>query len=85
MLHDEAIKKIQEILGNDISFEGHFNIVFDSLKENMQQQLIDWVRDCKEGKTITITIVGNEKRFDIKALEKYGKVEMVKEKDLFVN
>ncbi len=55
MLHDEARDKIQEILGDSISFEGHFNVVFDSLKENRQQQLIDWVRDCKEGKTIAIS------------------------------
>lgn len=38
-----------------------------------------------KGKPITITIVGDKKRFDLKALEKYGKVEVVKEKDLFVN
>lgn len=55
MLHDKARNKIQEILGNNISFEGHFNIVFDSLKENRQQQLIEWVKDCKEGKTIAIS------------------------------
>lgn len=37
------------------------------------------------GKPVTITIVGDKKRFDLKALEKYGKVEVVKEKDLFAN
>ena len=55
MLHDEARGKIQEILGGKISFEGHFDLVFDNLKESRQQQLIEWVKDCKEGKSIPIS------------------------------
>lgn len=55
MLHDEARKKIQEILGGKISFEGHFDIVFNSLKESRQQQLIGWINDCKKGKSIPIS------------------------------
>jgi len=55
LLHDEAMAKIREILGDNISFEGHFNTVFDSLKENRQQQIINWVRNCKEGKTMAIS------------------------------
>ncbi|MBI2136534.1 hypothetical protein HYU06_05675 [Candidatus Woesearchaeota archaeon] len=55
MLHEEAKKKITEILGSDISFEGHFNNVFDELKENRQIQIISWVKDCKEGKAIPLS------------------------------
>ena len=55
MLHNEARKKIEEILGGKISFEGHFNIVFSNLKENRQKQLINWVRECREGKSIPIS------------------------------
>ncbi len=55
MLHKEARKKIEEILGGIISFEGHFNMAFDNLKENRQRQLIEWVKDCKEGKSIPLS------------------------------
>ncbi len=54
MLHDEAKKVIKEILG-EISFEGHFNKVFDNLKENRQKELIEWVNICKAGKCIAIS------------------------------
>ena len=55
MLHKEARAKIEKILGSDIKFEGHFNMVFDNLKENRQRQLIEWVKDCKEGKSIPLS------------------------------
>ena len=55
MLASEARRRIEEILGGKISFEGHFNMVFDNLKENRQKQLIEWVRECKEGKSIPIS------------------------------
>ena len=55
MLHNEARKKIEEILGGKIGFEGHFNIAFDNLKESRQKQLVEWVKDCKEGKSIPIS------------------------------
>ncbi len=55
MLHDEAKKKIEEILGSKINFEGHFDMVFDNLNENRQKQLIGCVKDCREGKSIPIS------------------------------
>lgn len=55
MLHEEARNKIIEILGSDISFEGHFNKVFDELKENRQIQMISWIKDCKEGKAVPLS------------------------------
>lgn len=48
MLHEEAKRKIEEILGK-IRFEGHFSQVFDNLKDKRQQQLIDWIKECREG------------------------------------
>ena len=55
MLHDEARKKIEEILGGQISFEGHFDIVFDNLKESRQQQFLGWIKECQEGQAIPIS------------------------------
>jgi hypothetical protein len=55
LLHNKARKKIREILADKICFEGHFNMVFDNLKENRRKQLIEWVEDCKEGKSIPIS------------------------------
>ena len=55
MLHNEAREKIEEILAGNISFEGHFDMVFDNLKENRQKQLIGWIKECKEGKSIPIS------------------------------
>jgi len=55
LLHNEARKKIEEVLSSTISFEGHFNMVFDNLKETRQEQLIGWVQECKQGKSIPIS------------------------------
>ena len=60
MLHEQGREKIKEMLGKRISFEGHFNKVFDNLKENRQKQLIKWIRECKEGKTFALSS-GKEK------------------------
>ncbi|HIH31976.1 TPA: hypothetical protein HA235_04685 [Candidatus Woesearchaeota archaeon] len=51
MLHDEAKEAIKKILGDHITFEGHFDMVFDRLKENRQKQIMEWVKECKEGKS----------------------------------
>jgi len=50
-LHDEAKEAIKKILGDHITFEGHFDMVFDRLKENRQKQIMEWVKECKEGKS----------------------------------
>lgn len=55
MLHDEARKKITIILGRDIRFDGHFDDVFDSLKSSRQEQLIKWVKECKENQVYPIS------------------------------
>ncbi len=53
--HEEVKVAIGKIVGEQIIFDGHFNKVFDVLKENRQYELIQWITDCKEGKTIAIS------------------------------
>jgi hypothetical protein len=48
-------KIIEDILVDSISFEGHFDVVFRGLKETRQLALIQWVKECKEGKSIPIS------------------------------
>ncbi|MEA2037012.1 MAG: hypothetical protein U9O94_05860 [Nanoarchaeota archaeon] len=54
MLHDKARELIRSLLGDQIAFEGHFNMVFDSLKETRQKQILEWVEECKEGERIAL-------------------------------
>jgi len=54
-LHEQARKIITELLGAQVRFEGHFNRVFDNLKKGRQDQLLDWVRDCQDGKNLPIS------------------------------
>lgn len=45
----EQIKKeIITILGNDISFEGHFDVVVSNMKDNLMNSLIEWIKHCKK-------------------------------------
>jgi hypothetical protein len=46
--HDEARKKIAEVLEQKIGFEGHFDKCFDNLKDTQQNELITWVKNCGE-------------------------------------
>ena len=65
---EEAKKAIMEILGS-VSFEGHFNKCFDGLKETQQEELISWVRNCRDHKISPIQskkdrkIIGFVKKF----------------------
>jgi len=67
--HEEARKIIQTILESDVKFEGHFNKCFNNLKETQQQELIEWVKNCKEYKANPIQskqdrdLIGFVKRF----------------------
>lgn len=47
MQHEEGKRKIRDILGVDIRFEGHFNKCFNNIKETQQKELIEWIRKCK--------------------------------------
>lgn len=55
MLLEEARERISELLGDQITFEGHFDKVFDRLKETRQERLIEWVQKCKEGESIPVS------------------------------
>jgi len=55
LLHNEARQNIEEALNGQIKFEGHFNKVFDDLKKSRQEQLIQWVKDCKSGNVAPIS------------------------------
>ncbi len=54
-MHPETGKnKIREILGSNIRFEGHFNKCFENMKETQQEELLKWVKDCKDKKASPI-------------------------------
>ncbi|MBC8500344.1 MAG: hypothetical protein ISS25_01620 [Nanoarchaeota archaeon] len=50
MQHEKARKIIKKILETNVRFEGHFNKCFDNLKETQQEELIEWIKECKEYK-----------------------------------
>lgn len=47
---DEAKTEIRNVLNSDVKFEGHFDKCFDNLKETQQQELLKWIKECKEHK-----------------------------------
>lgn len=46
MLVEEIKNKIREIIGEQIKFDGHFDLVISNLSEQMQLNLIEWVKRC---------------------------------------
>jgi len=69
LLAKEGKEKILAILGQELKFDGHFDRCFENLKETQQEELILWIKDCKERKTSVIQsklnreIIGFVKRF----------------------
>jgi hypothetical protein len=61
-------EKIKKILG-EIRFEGHFHTCFDSLKMTQLQELLHWIKDCRDYKIPPIQskkdrkMIGFVKRF----------------------
>jgi zinc protease len=45
--------------------------------------ILNFYKHALKNKTVTITIVGDKKKLNLKSLEKYGKINEIKEKDLF--
>jgi hypothetical protein len=39
---------IKKILGYDVKFDGHFDKCFDNLKITQQNELIEWIKSCKD-------------------------------------
>ena len=45
----EGIKEeIKKIIGEQVQFEGHFDLVVGNMPEKMQLNLLEWVKKCKE-------------------------------------
>lgn len=38
---------IKKILGSDVKFDGHFDKCFENLKTTQQDELIEWIKSCK--------------------------------------
>lgn len=47
MLAEEIKNKIKELLGEQIEFEGHFDLVVSNMSDNLQVHLLDWLRQCQ--------------------------------------
>lgn len=43
---DEIKAQIKVLVGEQIEFDGHFNLVVSNMDENMQQDLVEWIRRC---------------------------------------
>jgi len=67
--HEEARIAIKKTLESNVRFEGHFNKCFDNLKKTQQEELINWIRDCKAYKVSPIqskkdrSLIGFVRRF----------------------
>ena len=48
MLVEEVKSRIQEIVGDQIDFEGHFNLVVNHMSHNQQLNFIEWVKKCDD-------------------------------------
>lgn len=44
----EAKNTINNILNSKVKFEGHFDKCFINLKNTQQDELIEWIKACKE-------------------------------------
>jgi hypothetical protein len=42
-------QKVEEILGNEIRFDGHVEQVVENISEDKQRSILDWIKDCQEG------------------------------------
>lgn len=46
---EEFKAEIKNMVGNDIKFDGHVNLVVNSIEEEKQKDIIRWIKNCKEG------------------------------------
>jgi len=44
----KAKELIKKILESDVKFDGHFDKCFENLKTTQQEEIIEWVKLCKE-------------------------------------
>lgn len=52
MKAEEFKSKVFGILGNDIKFDGHVELVIRNIDDAKAEVLLDWIKDCKDGKEI---------------------------------
>jgi hypothetical protein len=43
---EEIRAKIKKVIGEQIKFEGHFNLVVNNMNEKMQLNLLEWIKRC---------------------------------------
>jgi len=49
-LNPEEFKvEIKNILGGELKFDGHVNLVVNTIEEEKQNSILNWVKDCKAG------------------------------------
>lgn len=49
MESQEFKTKVEEILGNSVSFDGHFNKIIPNLSSERINSIFVWIRDCRDG------------------------------------
>ena len=49
MKADEFKADVKKILGADMGFDGHVNLVINNLTEERQKSILMWINDCKLG------------------------------------
>jgi len=49
---DEFKLEVERILAGSIKFDGHVNQIVKNIDEKKQQQLLQWIRECKAGVAI---------------------------------
>ena len=45
---DEIKTQIKELVGEQIEFDGHFNLVVSNMNKDMQLDLVDWIKKCNQ-------------------------------------
>jgi hypothetical protein len=63
--------------------ENPFKTKIPAYKQLEFNDLISFYQSNIKDKPVIITIVSNKKKLNLKSLEKFGKIQEVKEKDLF--
>ena len=49
MKAEEFKETVIKILGIDIKFEGHVDLVIENISEDRQKIILDWIIQCEEG------------------------------------
>jgi len=47
---EEFKKEVKRILESEINFEGHVDLVVETISDNKQRIILQWIEDCKTGR-----------------------------------